>query len=436
MPSRTEAHLVAVILDTANRRAALIADRLQLALVVILLLVASFSIAISQIALGCLLGVTAYRWMFLKQRPVAIGLEWPALVLAAWALLMIPFSTDPGQSLLFYRRFYLLTALWAVAGVVTSEQRRQWLLLAVLVGAVTISLIGSVRAYLNSGGLFIDRLGEMSNPMTSGALLMIVTLLGGGFVLAKGSPRRLRMMVLVALLPVLLALAQTFTRGAWLGTVFGCGALLLAARPRWFVAGSLLAVVAVLLLPGLLERSVSEGQAHRFTLSYVLGGRSTAERVEMWQGGWKMVQRHPLTGVGDRDLTTIAPDYYRGPDTEYYGHLHSNPVMFAVIWGVPGFLAAMIFLVAQLWLLLRRWRRCRGESAKAPPFVSGWVLGAIGVWTGFFFAGLTEWTFGDAETMMLYLAILGVALAPRDTAPGMPDATDNDGGSAHGDAHA
>ena len=43
---------------------------------------------------------------------------------------------------------------------------------------------------------------------------------------------------------------------------------------------------------------------------------------------------------------------------------------------------------------------------------SGWVLGTIGVWAGFHVAGLTEWYFGDAESMLLYLGLLGCALAP------------------------
>ncbi|MBK7670714.1 MAG: hypothetical protein IPJ24_04850 [bacterium] len=32
------------------------------------------------------------------------------------------------------------------------------------------------------------------------------------------------------------------------------------------------------------------------------------------------------------------------------------------------------------------------------------------MWMGFFVAGLTEWYFGDAEPMLIYLAVLGIAL--------------------------
>ena len=97
-------------------------------------------------------------------------------------------------------------------------------------------------------------------------------------------------------------------------------------------------------------------------------------------------------------------------DTVYFGHLHSNPIMLAVIWGIPGFLLAMGFFLATLVQPWRRWHSLQGASSRPPPWRAGWILGAIGAGAGFFVAGLTEWYFGDAESMLLFLAILGTAL--------------------------
>ncbi len=145
----------------------------------------------------------------------------------------------------------------------------------------------------------------------------------------------------------------------------------------------------------------------RLDVKYLVQGNSTTQRLFMWNEGLEMFKRHPITGVGDRDLKRIGPEYYQHPDMKYFGHLHSNPVMLAAIWGAPGFILGMGFLLLQGGLLIKRWRtlRMNPESVAA-----GWVLGALGVWAGFFVAGLTEWYFGDAESMLLYLAIMGVAL--------------------------
>jgi hypothetical protein len=35
------------------------------------------------------------------------------------------------------------------------------------------------------------------------------------------------------------------------------------------------------------------------------------------------------------------------------------------------------------------------------------------VWAGFYVAGFTEWYFGDAEPMLIFLAVIGAALPHR-----------------------
>jgi len=389
---------------------------LQFALVVIMLIAANLSIAVSQIALGMALLVQLVRRFSRGGSLPATGLGRWVLALAGWALLMIPFSTAPGQSLVFFKRFFLFAALWVV-GSVATDTRRQWILLgAVLLGAVAISLFGQIHVWRQTGSLFRLRLGEMSNPMTSGCLLMMSLLLVGGFLLARGFSGRLRIGLGLAALPVVLGLIQTMTRSAWLGLVAGLGTMLLMRRPRLFGVFAGLLVLFLVVVPRLPEDVVGKGLKRRLSVSYMVQGNSTNQRFYMWNEGWAMVRRHPVTGVGDRDLTEIGPSYYQHEGMNYYGHLHSNPVMLAAIWGIPGFLLGTGFLLRQLWLVMDRWR---GWARHSSGPAAAWILAAAGVWAGFFVAGLTEWYFGDAESMLLYLALTGVAVSvspPAQTA--------------------
>lgn len=379
----------------------------------VLLTAANLSIAVSQLGLGA--GLLALLALAVGWRvpPPALGLERPALLLALWALLVVPLSDDPGQSLLFYRRFYLFAAVWVVAAACGDERRHAWLLTALAGGAVAISLYAGVAAWRRNGSLFAERLGEVSNPMTSGALLMLSLLVIAGFLLSGGLGARARRLLALAALPVLVGMVQTMTRSVFLGAPLGLAAMLALARPRR-LPGLLTAAVAVPLLLVLLPDGVlPQALARRLDPHYVLGGNSTERRLEMWRGGWEMVRARPWTGVGDHDLKRTAPRYYGGEGTPYYGHLHSNPVMFAVIWGVPGFVLAMAFLLWQPWLLRRRWLAL---GPAGPPWARGWTLAAFGAWAGFFVAGLTEWYFGDAEAQLLFLAILGAGLGAGATA--------------------
>ncbi|MBU2502278.1 O-antigen ligase family protein [bacterium] len=385
-------------------------DAWQLTSVALLLVAANLSIALSQILLGVALAVMLGRRLVARTTLPVTGLEWPVLLLAFWALAVLPFSSDPVQSLVFYRRFFLFGAIWAGAAAARGEGSRRGLAGALLAGAVLISVYGQVNIWRETGSLFDVRLGEMSNPMTSGCLLMLVLLVVVGILLTPGIGARARWLLGLAALPVAVGLIQTMTRSAWLGLAAGSGLILLLRDRRWLAVYILGAVAVLVVVPRLAERNADERLAGRLTPGYVAEGQNTSRRLEMWRAGWQIIRDHPVTGIGDRDLTEVLPAYYGDQDTVYFGHLHSNLVMLAVIWGIPGFLLAMGFFLVTLVRPWRLWVQLGGTGPPREPWRRGWALGAAGAAAGFFTAGLTEWYFGDAESMLLFLTILGVAL--------------------------
>lgn len=386
----------------------------QLAFLLIMLTAGYLSIAVSQIALGLGLLVMLYRWVFRKEAPPVTGLEKTALLLAAWALLMIPFSTNSSQSLVYYRRFYLFAVIWVAASSAVTEKRRMFMLIALLTGAMAISLYGQIHNARLAGGMFSERMGEIFNPMTSGALLMMALLVAAGFLITGGIRGKLKIAIVIAALPVALGLVLTMTRSAQLGLIAGLGLMLLLAKPRLFGVFLGLLAVAVVILAFFGEDLLSERMWGRINPEYVMGGENTQGRLEMWRGGLEMVKAHPVTGVGDRGLEEISPDYYTSEFGVYQGHMHNNIVHMAVIWGIPGLVFGQAFILAGFWYLWKRWRALHRlpEAREKAPVQSAWILGALGVWVSFYIASLTEWYFGDAETMLIYLAILGIALGP------------------------
>ncbi len=386
----------------------------QLVFLLLMLTAGYLSIAVSQIALGLALLILLYRWVFLKETPPVTGLEKTTALLAVWALVMIPFSTNVPQSLVYYRRFYLFAVIWVAASAATTERRRLLLLGFLLAGSMAISIYGQIHHAQLAGGFMSQRMTVVFNAMTSGALLMMAILVAAGFLIVQGISRRTKVVIAVAISPVVLGLLMTMTRSAQLGLLAGLGLMLLLAKPRVFGMFLGLMLLATVVLAVFGENMMSERLWSRINPQYVLAGDNTTARLEMWGGGLEMVKAHPITGVGDRGLEEISPDYYTSENNLYFGHLHNNIVQMAVIWGIPGLIFGQAFIFAGLWFLVKRWRtlRRRAEEFRATPARSGWVLGAIGVWISFYIAGLTEWYFGDAETMLIYLAILGCALGP------------------------
>lgn len=394
----------------------------QLAFSLLMLTSGFLSIAVSQLALGLALLTLLYRWLVRRAPPRATGLERTAAVLALWALAMVPLSSDVAQSALYYRRFYLFAAIWTAAGCATDERRRLLLMTSLLGGALVTCVHDQVQHVVSTGGLFAQRMTGTFNAMTSGALLMMALLLAVGFLVTPGLGRRVRLALLVAV-PVLgTGMLMTMTRSAQMGLVAGIGALLLAARPRLFAGFAAVVATIVLVVAWQGERFLPPSLWSRVDPQYVLAGKDTELRLEMWRGGLEMVKRHPITGVGDRGLEGISPQYYTSAHDLYFGHLHSNAVHMAAIWGLPGLVAGQAFLFAGAWLLWKRWRTLVGQpgGVRASPLAAGWTLGALAVWAGFYVAGFTEWYFGDAEPMLIFLAILGIALSRAPADEGVP----------------
>ncbi|MCP4574243.1 MAG: O-antigen ligase family protein [bacterium] len=381
--------------------------RLLVAAAVAMLFTCSLSIAVSQSLLGVALVALAAGGRRAWPRT---DLEIPTVCLFAWAALMVPLSTDPGQSLFYLRRFYLFAALWVVAAAAVGETNRRLLFWALLAGGTVLSGWGLVTALVEHGGLFNRRMAGISGAMTSGALLLMVGLVAAGATVTRGLGRRSRLVAGAVAVLVLVGLVQTLTRSAWLGYLAGLGTLGMALRPRHAVL-ALVAVTAVaVLLLALPHGWLPDRLAKRLDPVEIAADKSTQRRLETWRGGLVMIEAHPVTGVGDRGLTAIGPDYYGDENTLYHGHMHSNLVHLAVIWGVPGLALGLFLMVAQVVVPWRRWRRMRTPSRRGPPWARAWTLGALAVGVGFFVAGLTEWYFGDAESYQMYLAILGAGL--------------------------
>ena len=164
--------------------------RLLGASVLVMFAAANLSIAVSQIALG--VALVCYLIGLRSDGLRRNGLEWPSLTLFAWAVLMVPLSTMPEHSAFNLRRFYLFAALWVTAAVGVDETMRRRMFIALMAGALGLTIWSIGLAIQRTGSVFGFRMGLVSNSMTTGALLMMVVLAAGAAVATAGLDRRTR----------------------------------------------------------------------------------------------------------------------------------------------------------------------------------------------------------------------------------------------------
>ena len=382
-------------------------DRPVYAALVLMALASQLSVAASQILLGVALLMALVRWLSGKDRPLATGVELPALLLVGWALLMIPFSPRPEESLIFARRFYLFTALWLCAWYVRSESRRAAVLIALLTGAV-INCVYTIVTQAWLPGDFTRRLSMIQHTTITGSwLVMCAAVIALAFVI-HGRGVWLRILASVSMAPLLAALVLTQSRSAWLGFVAGAAVTVALRRKR----------LVLVLTAGIVALFVLGPDTYRDRMRTIVDPtfRTNVQRFTLWETGWDLVKEHPLIGVGDRNLSEYSPVYLHGRERREVKlpHLHSNPVMLAVIWGLPGLALGTWFMIA---LGVRLWQRHRvfgRQVGRSPPLRPVWIAAALGVWIAVNVSGLFDWSFGDPELSLVFFATCGIALSLDD----------------------
>ncbi len=216
------------------------------------------------------------------------------------------------------------------------------------------------------------------------------------FPLAWGAAYAVRGYVfgMVACVCLVAAIAFSTARSVWIGASIGAMGLALLAGGRRGIRlvglGALVAACAVVASPGL------RGQAAPLL---TLGG-ANAGRLAIYRANLDIVREHPVLGLGFGRYKQAARAYYDPyPAADRRSHAHSNVLQIAAEAGLAG-LAAFSLLFATM---LRRGVDALGRVASD----EGWatVAGAVVGIATFFVAGLTQYSFGDAEVVIgLWLA--------------------------------
>jgi len=385
-----------------------IADEILRGLLLLVMLSAPFSIAVSQTALGA--AILLRLGLFVAGRGLRrTGLEIPLSLWLAWILVTLPAASDPAESIHHLRRWWLLPALWLFAE--TKTRQRRGLFFALALGMSGVATYGLLQGWglvpVASEFVQMGKIPLSTNPMTAGAMMMIGALCALAFLLSVGD-RRILAAAAITLPLTLWALLLVQSRAGWLGFLIGAFLLLLLRRPRW-----------AWLLPLLLSLGLLFGPPRyraRFLSAFGPGKqyRSNWQRLYMWKTGWRILKEHPLTGLGDRDLRRVYKSHTPPEDRDkvvIYGHFHSDPVMFAVLWGAPGLALALAFLIWIPALQAGRLRRRSSSLGRGPPESEAWTRAGLAAWTGFMVAGMFEWYFGDAEVILLIWILTGLSLA-------------------------
>jgi putative inorganic carbon (HCO3(-)) transporter len=367
---------------------------------------ALFSIAVCHATLALATAALLASGERLRLPPVKL----PLAVFLGLTLVSLALSPDPGAGRPQIRKFFVFLTLLVVASLLRRLEHAN-LVVLLWAGVGTLSSVAALvqfqrklEAARAAGAPFYEYYvgeritGFMSHWMTFAGEMTVVLLMLASMLFFYRGPRAHRAALAVCGATIALAIVASFTRSVWPATAAG-GVYLLWHWRRWAIlALPLIAAAGFWMAPAPLRERVLSAWRPKGELD------SNRHRAVLRATGWRMIQSHPLFGVGPM-MVEKRFDEFLPPGVEkpvpsawWYGHLHNFYLHYAAERGVPAMLALLWLIGKALWDFSR---------ARARDGPSAFVLrGAVAVIVAVLVGGLWEHNLGDSEVLQMFLAVI------------------------------
>ena len=350
-----------------------------------------FSIAVANICLA----VALLMWLLhiANRRAIEVPSFWvPLAAYGAITLVSAAFSSDPRASFVDSKQLVLFLIVPMVYEFARASKAPMVVQVIISVGAISAAL-----GIIQYGVLQFDNLGRrpqglLGHYMTYSGLVMLVTCAAAARLLFS----KQRLWPLLMMPALLVALALTFTRSAWIGTCAGIAFL--------FMLKGDLRLIAVLPMLAALFLVIAPPQiTNRFYSMFDAKDPTSVDRVTMLRVGARMIKAHPLTGVGPTLVEDRYREYLSSSEPQHVNpHLHNVPMQIAAERGLPA-IAIWIWLIVTLVIGL--FKRLKIPEAR---FLAAAALACV---AAMLTAGQFEYNFGDSEFLMLFLVLMTLPYA-------------------------
>jgi O-antigen ligase len=291
------------------------------------------------------------------------------LLLTAWFVFGVPFSSWPGGALSVLLNVWLKNwTLFILIVALVNTRRRCARMVAVLAVGSTVAAVCAIATTSTGAEPQVERLAlegsSLNDPNTLGMTLLMglpmwMTVIGD-----RSRYMLTRLLAGLCTLPILAAMPMTGSRG----TLVGFLVVVTYLFKRLSIVGKtgLLVVVSiVVILTGVL---LAEDLLLRYTTitdTDVAETGSGASRVYLFKQGMRLIARNPITGVGF-GMFAVAENYLAIEQGLAHGTGHTVHNMFLQVASEGGIPAFILYLMI-LWTVWKTLGKLETVSPKDHP---------------------------------------------------------------------
>lgn len=379
-------------------------------------------------------GVLVISWLASasegRRREFPVAHPYLTAVLAlfvAWNALSVVWAPVHGPVVIEVSSFVLNFALFPIVyAAVTSKRDARLLIGAFIAGSVVAAGYGlitqpSVAALASSPAAAngLDRVsGTLGDPNELASVLAAGIALCTALIFDRGRSPLVRMVTALAGVLLLASLLFTLSRGGIIALAAVAVVTVLVRGRNRLQAAFLAATVAAAVFLWFFNVASPAARDH---ITAVDGGSG---RTEIWSVGWRMVEAHPLDGVGAGNFQNVSIHYFLQPGSiAFANHFISTPAVahntYLQVLSETGVVGLALFLVAIFGGLatgvaaLRIFRRARDREGE---LLTGAVITAtVAILVAYFF--LSE-EHSKYLWLLVSLCPALLAIARRDTGRG------------------
>ncbi|SCD98974.1 O-antigen ligase [Streptomyces sp. TverLS-915] len=375
---------------------------------------------------GGVRGATPFRAALTPRAALVLGAPVLALALAAFG------AADAATGIAGLGRYLQIFVLVPAALLLSLRDARDVRVLAW--GLVALALaeggVGVVQYLTGSGASYMGEDVRAVGTFGPGDVMGMATVVAYGLVAASGlalartgeAPRLQRPLAALCAAALLVPLALSFSRGAWIATAAVLGLQLLAAGPRRALAVLAAASAAAVVLVGSLGIGSAMLQERLSSITKVTDApdQSVTDRYTLWAAAADMWREHPVSGVGLKNFPAHRDSHASlalsaGSDTAGAGQdfrvqpLLSPHNMYLLVLGEQGLIGLTALAGSWAALLVLGVRRLAGtHRRRAPrrrPLDCGLVACGLLVWQ------LVDFTYADIGGPATVMTALALGLA-------------------------